>query len=342
MRYADKFNRAGEASIQIVWEEWFWDCLEYGGRQNCSMLRVRRLISWVGRFEEDKYAVTQPRPERKSVTGDPPAHPLPQLSSAPPTSTFPTPTPAPARPTTPVNKPANEEAEEEEIVRVRRVPAETLQVWESVLRPRGFVLSGGRLQRSPSKSQNAPSTSPCPPGPGTLPLPTRARTLQDLPGPRQSALVGLSRIHSFAPNVKDTSTPKQIFRKTTSEGARALTPENSSFLGGIQERDEAEAEMGAFDGVAPPPPHQAEPAIGKRAVTQNAEAGPSRARAAFSGMKFQAYGEAHCDTVQKAIEGAGGEVLPEDDEGEPDFIIVRLVRYCYSSLILGIWAFSES
>jgi hypothetical protein len=34
MRYAEKFNRAGEADphIQLVWEEWFWDCLEFGGQ----------------------------------------------------------------------------------------------------------------------------------------------------------------------------------------------------------------------------------------------------------------------------------------------------------------------
>jgi DNA replication regulator DPB11 len=31
MRYAEKFNRSGEAHIHLVWEEWFWDSLEYGG-----------------------------------------------------------------------------------------------------------------------------------------------------------------------------------------------------------------------------------------------------------------------------------------------------------------------
>lgn len=31
MRYAEKFNRSGEADIKLVWEEWFWDCLEFGG-----------------------------------------------------------------------------------------------------------------------------------------------------------------------------------------------------------------------------------------------------------------------------------------------------------------------
>lgn len=33
MRYAQKFNVTGEADppIQLVWEEWFWDALEFGG-----------------------------------------------------------------------------------------------------------------------------------------------------------------------------------------------------------------------------------------------------------------------------------------------------------------------
>jgi DNA replication regulator DPB11 len=31
MRYAEKFNKRGEANIHVVWEEWFWDSLEFGG-----------------------------------------------------------------------------------------------------------------------------------------------------------------------------------------------------------------------------------------------------------------------------------------------------------------------
>lgn len=31
VRYADKFNRLGEARIHIVWEDWFWDSLRFGG-----------------------------------------------------------------------------------------------------------------------------------------------------------------------------------------------------------------------------------------------------------------------------------------------------------------------
>lgn len=48
MLYAEKFNKKGEANIFLVWEEWFWDSLEFGGR-----------------FEEANYVITRPRPERK-------------------------------------------------------------------------------------------------------------------------------------------------------------------------------------------------------------------------------------------------------------------------------------
>jgi DNA replication regulator DPB11 len=50
----------------------------------------------------------------------------------------------------------------------------------------------------------------------------------------------------------------------------------------------------------------------------------------FSGLRFQVLGEARSANVQKAIEGAGGKYVSpdnEDMEGEPDFIIVRLVRW---------------
>lgn len=32
MKYAEKFNKKGEADIKLVWEEWFWDCIHFGGR----------------------------------------------------------------------------------------------------------------------------------------------------------------------------------------------------------------------------------------------------------------------------------------------------------------------
>ena len=48
MRYAETFNSRGEAKIYLVWEE--WDPLDFGSR-----------------FDEEKYQVRRPRPERKTV-----------------------------------------------------------------------------------------------------------------------------------------------------------------------------------------------------------------------------------------------------------------------------------
>lgn len=36
---------------------------------------------------------------------------------------------------------------------MKRVPAVTLQIWENLLKPRGFEVAEGKLVRSPSKSQ---------------------------------------------------------------------------------------------------------------------------------------------------------------------------------------------
>ena len=45
VHYANKFNQMGEADIRIVWEDWFWDSLKFGGR-----------------FDEVAYLVSNPRP----------------------------------------------------------------------------------------------------------------------------------------------------------------------------------------------------------------------------------------------------------------------------------------
>ncbi|KAF7330964.1 hypothetical protein MVEN_02436300 [Mycena venus] len=57
MRYADKFNRHGEADppIQLVWEDWFWDSVECGGR-----------------FDEGAYQARLPRPEGRRSRPLPP------------------------------------------------------------------------------------------------------------------------------------------------------------------------------------------------------------------------------------------------------------------------------
>ena len=51
--------------------------------------------------------------------------------------------------------PSQAHEEEEEIASVKRVPEVTLHLWQNVLKNRGFEVQGGRLIRSPSKSQAA-------------------------------------------------------------------------------------------------------------------------------------------------------------------------------------------
>jgi len=48
MKYAEKFNKQREAKIWLVWEEWFWDLMEFGGGlERRSMLLVD--LDWRGR-----------------------------------------------------------------------------------------------------------------------------------------------------------------------------------------------------------------------------------------------------------------------------------------------------
>nr|GAT48402.1 predicted protein [Mycena chlorophos] len=116
MHYADKFNRAKEANppIQLVWEEWFWDCIEFGGR-----------------FDEARYDVRQPRVQRPTTPTNPDDD---------------------AAPSTEV--PSVFDNEEDEIVAAPRKPAITLQLWESLLKTRGYELNqGGNVMLSPKKAR---------------------------------------------------------------------------------------------------------------------------------------------------------------------------------------------
>ncbi|KAJ7576872.1 hypothetical protein C8J56DRAFT_1031650 [Mycena floridula] len=121
MRYAEKFNQRKEAKIHIVWEEWFWDCLDFGGR-----------------FDEAAYLIQEPRPERKSLT-------MPPIS--PPTST------AALIPSKNIyQKPSDVD---EEIASINRPPAVALKFWDSLLKPRGIeITSKGTMLKSPSKANS--------------------------------------------------------------------------------------------------------------------------------------------------------------------------------------------
>ncbi|KAI6039915.1 hypothetical protein EDC04DRAFT_3003286 [Pisolithus marmoratus] len=291
MRYAERFNRRGEANIHLVWEEWFWDCLDFGGR-----------------FDERKYHVKRPRPERRSLHGSEPLSnsemnrmphgservsmfpaeksgagghvDLHNTSNSNPTENLPEAQIVPQRPpsTFTVIDHLPADLDEEEDAAIKRVPAVTLHLWQGLLKPRGFELEGGKLVRSPSKSQAPP-----------LPLST------PLQGPsngeiktKESVLSTFKRANSFVSAVREPVL-RRPFRPVTSVVAQG--PESADNGGSIHSLNK------------------------EKTFT---------ATGLFAGYTFRLLGEARCPNVRSAIENGGG-VVTDDDMAEVNFIIVRLI-----------------
>ncbi|OAX41931.1 hypothetical protein K503DRAFT_734711 [Rhizopogon vinicolor AM-OR11-026] len=278
MRYADKFNKRGEATIHAVWEEWFWDCFEFGGR-----------------FEEKRYAVTRPRPERK-ITNQEATTSIPVHDSAPgthPSNAIPVDghlprTPAPPKPSLELDL-----VEDEEPASLARTPvrAVTLQLWGSLLRPRGFELDAGgnKLVRSPSKSQSlAGPTSPTRLPARLMPdVRAKGKEKEKDPQEKHSVISSFRRADSFAPPPKELMTHLPFRRSTT---IAALGPGDAE---------------------------------GSRA-SRRSEVEESAMARLFAGYRFCLLGEAKCANVRTAVENGGGMVTDEDTDNV-DFIVVRLI-----------------
>ncbi|KAG6900650.1 hypothetical protein C0993_006754 [Termitomyces sp. T159_Od127] len=185
MKYAEKFNSRGEANVHLVWEEWFWDSLEFGGR-----------------FDEEKYQVRRPRPERK------PPQKEAQSTSPPPTSAAPS------------DQPDDDQDEsEEELANVKRLPEATLQLWSSLLGRRGYEISDGELIKSPSKMPRA--SMPRPPSP----LPEGRKG-------ERSVISQFRRANSFAPVRSEaaSSSRPQPFRRTRTISVMDTAANGGSFM----------------------------------------------------------------------------------------------------------------
>ena len=153
MHYAERFNQRGETDIKLVWEEWFWDCLEFGGH-----------------FDEEKYLVkSQPRPERRRRPVEAPPQPsVPDTTTPHDSQTHRQPQPATSRRASTSrlsttngvytnngvpqnNKDEDAELEDEEAGRVN-TNFTALCIWESLLKVRGYAIDGGRVVRSPTRA----------------------------------------------------------------------------------------------------------------------------------------------------------------------------------------------
>ncbi|KAI0791154.1 hypothetical protein C8Q75DRAFT_850798 [Abortiporus biennis] len=312
MKYALKFNQRGEANIKIIWEEWFWDSLLVGGRLDEAAYEV-------------DFDGIKPRPQRKTKapvntqtqSTSAMAHPASSLANAP----------GPLNPSKAPLK-QNLAQDEDEQASAKRVPGVTLQIWESLLKPRGFELVKGKLIRSPSKSQ---SSSQLPHLPPESPLKGKEK-VQEKPKV-VGGLAGLRRTRSSAVfvgggegGIQAESTQRRLFGRTSTSAALAGpsgSQRSSSSIfgreGGLRDSsldiineggmDVCTFEASSSSAATPDLP----PAVTKNRI--------------FDGKKLTALGEANCQSVQDAVESHGG-VWISDLSGEVadvDFIVVRLV-----------------
>lgn len=184
--------------------------------------------------------------------------------------------------------------EEEEPASLAHTPvrAVTLQLWGSLLRPRGFEIDpvANKLVRSPSKSQSiaGPPMSPIR-LPARLMPDVRTRTAEKvIESQGKSVISSFKRAKSFAPPVKEPMT-RQPFRRTTTIAA-----------------------LGPGDAEGSAAPHQLEVEGSSMATL-------------FAGYQFRLLGEARCANVRNVIDRGGGVVIDENTD-DVDFIVVRLIR----------------
>ncbi|KAI0667909.1 hypothetical protein C8Q78DRAFT_1195697 [Trametes maxima] len=322
VRYADKFNRVGEATIHIVWEDWFWDSLRFGGR-----------------FDEEAYKVSNPRPPPKVLPDVPPQSSSPAPDEAGISSEIENAQASvagadPALILTPTPD------DTEELAHSKRYPNAVVCLWQSILKPRGFALQGGHLVRSPSKSQPHAEA----PAPRELSPPRRRAALRAGDGDPHapvSAISSFRRARSFAPPAAlAASTPlsRQPFRRapTAAVGEGALGRTSSlSFLGRSVGSVQAVAGMSSDAPIASTSaaagPSRGESVVPPGGEGEGAEYGDGvseGARNLFKGTRIRALGEAKSASVRKAIEECGGTWVgarDDDDDDAVDFIIVRLV-----------------
>lgn len=228
------------------------------------------------------------------------------------------PTPAPPAPKPPPNLPNQKQApaaaqdldssnlDEEEVVSVKRVPALTLRLWESLLKPRGFEIAGGSLVRSPSKDKSGSQSLQN--GEPPSPLAPKRRLREEIERERDmdgagSVLASFKRTNSF---MQPAAVPLQPFRRVASSSIPAPAPAPRAHS----------APMDAGESVAGP----------------SSQSGAS-ARTLFAGLTFRGLGEARSPIVRTEIEGCGGRMVADAELDENvDFVLVRLVRCVHRSV----------
>lgn len=171
----------------------------------------------------------------------------------------------------------------------------TLQLWGSLLKPRGYEISEGELLRSPSKVYAA-----------AQPVPQRLTTpIKDVEGSNNGSVIAqCRRANSFAPARPDMAHSSRLLRFKRAPSVAAV--------GNLVD----EGRNGSFMAPVPSMPQE-----------KNGESSTAKCSNIFVGLKFLALGEAKSASVRSAVELNGGSwCAGDEDEHDVDHVVVRLVR----------------
>ncbi|KAL5504090.1 DPB11 [Sanghuangporus vaninii] len=222
MQYAMKYNDTRAKKLHLVWEDWFWDCLEFKGV-----------------LDERIYLATGPRPPRR-IRQKPSPLVLPITSTAEQSK---------QRAPTPSSQ-LDVNADVEETANVKRMPEAAALLWESALKKRGFEMKDGKLLRSPSKSTSLSRESSqiplLPPSHNHDEPATSSRT-------KSSLNAAFKRTKSFAAKTTEPDSVKSAFQRVLSTPAAAENRQVSTIISGSlaqQDRNHIpEGERNLFAGL---------------------------------------------------------------------------------------------
>lgn len=227
MRTIQKLNAKSENTIHMVWDDWFWDCINFRGMLAVTVLLTSSLNE-SGLLNEHDYDATNPRPKRKEVRDG--ERTVLLVSALKRNHLVVTPNFTPLASTA---EPRSQDradlglsaGDDEELVLRSKNPEATQKLWESLFKTRGIEVKGGKLTRSPTRaSTNTKADSD--PSSTTSNLGSNGQCQNSSKSTLNSAF---SRTKSFAHKSELTGALKaegdrQKPRATTCHSSKAVSP----------------------------------------------------------------------------------------------------------------------
>ncbi|KAF9078080.1 hypothetical protein BDP27DRAFT_1310729 [Rhodocollybia butyracea] len=300
MHYAEKFNKQGEADIKLVWEEWFWDSLEFGGR-----------------FDESKYQARQPRPKLRKTLA---------------------PSETRVRPQAKPHNVADEQDDDEPVqASVRKPVGFQRELWRSVLAPRGYTWNEEEtaLVKSPTKALRARFADED----GETEQEDASILGKGRNSGSVLSSVSFRRANSFAQLPSKQKQPLRRLLSTRLKALSQNPNSNGDDDDDMNSLDmEQGGNLGMEVDTPGAGPSNHHNAVGNQSTTSPRASTPSPAPllpdkpSIFDGLKIAALGEANCQSVKSAVQKAGGTFVEDIESGDlesgadgVDIVIVRLV-----------------